>query len=52
MNSFEVSLNSSDWIELIELIWKTMMGSLEWKFVLPILFLLYIVLLLPVSNSK
>ena len=33
------------WLKLIELIWKTMNGSLEWKFLLPILFLLYVVLL-------
>ena len=42
----EVSLNSSDSIKLIELIWKTMIGSLERAFLLPILYLLYIVLLL------
>ena len=34
------------WLKLIELIWKTMNGSLEWTFPLPILFLLYVVLLL------
>ena len=43
----EVSINSSDSIKLIELIWKTMISSLEWTFLLPVLFLLYIVLLLP-----
>ena len=32
------SLNSSDSIKLIELIWKTMIGSLERAFLLPILF--------------
>ena len=49
---FEVSLNSSDSIELIELIWKTMMGSVERNFLLPILFVLYIVLILPVTVNK
>ena len=51
-NLFEVSLNSSHSIQLIELIWKTMIGSLEWTFLLPILFLLYIVSLLPVTVNK
>ena len=49
---FVVSLNFYDSIMLIKLIWKTMIGSLEWKFQLPILFLLYIVLLLPVTVDK
>ena len=35
---FEVSLNSSDSIKLIELIWKTMIDSWEWNFMLPIMF--------------
>ena len=48
-NTIEVSLNSSDSIKLIELIWKTMIGSLERAFLLPILYLLYIVLLLLVT---
>ena len=42
---FEVSLNNS-------VMWKTTIGSLEWKFLLPILFLLYIVLLLPIIVNK
>ena len=45
--SSEVSL-----IKLIELIWKTVIGSLELNFLLPILFLLYIVLFLPVTVNK
>ena len=49
---FEVSLYSSDSIKLIELIWKTMIGSLNRAFLLPILFLLYIVLLLLVTVNK
>ena len=46
----EVSLNSSDSIKLIKLILKTMIGSLEWWLLLPILFLLYNALLLPVTK--
>ena len=46
---FKVSLNSFDSIKLIESIWKTMIGILERAFLLPILFLLYIVLLLLVT---
>ena len=49
---FEVSQNSSDSIKLIELILKTTIDSLEWAFLLPILFLLYIVLLLLVTANK
>ena len=48
----EVSLNSTDSIKLIVLILKTMIGSLELNFLLPILFLLYIVLLLPVTVNN
>ena len=50
---FEVFLNSSDSIKL-ELIWKTMIGSLKWQFLLPILFLLCIMLdlLLPVTVNE
>ena len=36
VDTVEVSLNSSGSIKLIELIWKTMIGSLEWIFWLPI----------------
>ena len=44
----------SDSIKLIELIWKMTIGSLELSFVLPIIYLLYIVLLIPVivKNKK
>ena len=50
--AIEVSLNSSDSIKLIELIWKTVIGSLERVFLLPILFLLHIVLLLLAKVNK
>ena len=49
---FKISLNSFDSIKLIELIWKTMIGSLERAFLLPILILLYIVLLLLVTVKQ
>ena len=48
-NHSSFPLNSSDSIKLIELIWKTIISSLERAFLLPILFLLYIVLLLLVT---
>ena len=41
-----------DSIKLIELIWKIMIGSLELIFLLPILHLIYIVLLIPVTAKK
>ena len=47
-----INRGSSDSIKVIELIWKTMIGSLELKFLLPILFLLYVVLLLPVTVNN
>ena len=52
MVAIEVSPNSSESIDIIELIWKTMIGSLEWKLLLLILFLLYIALLLPITVNK
>ena len=52
LKSIEFSLNTSDSIKLIKLIWKTIIVSLEWDFLLPILFLLYIVVLLPVTVNN
>ena len=52
MDLFEVSLNFSEAIELIELILKKKIYSLELKFLLPILFLLYVILLLPVTVNN
>ena len=42
----------SDSIKLIEVMWKMTISSLELSFVLPILYLLYIVSLIPVTVKK
>ena len=51
VKTFKASLISSDSIKIIELIWKKLIGSWEWNFLQPVLFLLYIVLSTVTANN-